>query len=861
MAYDGSVKIDSSIDGSGMAEGLEKLGSVAKKTMAVLAGLIGGVATALGTTAVAGVKYNSQMEQYITSFGTMLGGADKASSLVADLKKFAADTPFEFSDLAKGTQTLLAFGVSSNDVMSDLKMLGDVSQGNTERFDALALAFGQISSAGKMQGQDLLQLINAGFNPLQVMAQKTGKSMSELRAEMENGQISAKDVADAFKTATSAGGQFYNAMEAQSKTFSGQLSTLKDNAMQFLGDLTAGLQENLKDTALPMVNGWMDQLQAAFKSGGANGVVAAFGGVLAQAVTAMANATPQLVNMAVTLIQSFIGGLSQNTAQIANAAVNIVGALANGIVILLPQILNLAIKIVLALANGLTQHADQIVSGASQLIGALVSALIQAAPQLVDAAVKLAQAFFTALDQQHPVGTPLVTSVVAAIGAFKGFGAFSSGVKSLADFSNKINDIKNPLKDLQSNFGLIGKNTGAFGSKLKGIGGNVTDLAKNIGGGLLSGVKTLGSGISKLFSILAANPYVLVIGLIIAAVAALIILWNTNAGFRNAVTGAWNAIASTAQSVWGGIINFFTKAIPGFINSVILWFQNLPYNIGLLLGTIVGSVLRFGASMLAWVTTVLPGIIAGIINWFAQLPGNIWNWLVNVVASIGAWGVNMAQTAAVAIPALISSIGNWFAQLPGRIWNAIVGAVSMLANWGGQMFSTAQNAVSSIVNGIIGFFSNLPNDIQNIGANIVNGLWNGITGAWHVITNGVKSLTDGFVSGMKKALGIHSPSRVLRDQIGKMLPPGIAVGFEDAVPDATARMQQQLKAMTAKMQATVIAQQTVVAQGMASGYPVTQTIDNSTTKAPNVTVTGPVYFTDVGRKRANLQQLDILAGY
>ena len=176
------------------------------------------------------------MEQYITSFGTMLGSAEKAQNMISQIKKFAAETPFELPDLAKGAQTLLAFGTAEEKVLPIMKMLGDVSQGNKEKFDGLTLAFAQCQSTGKLMGQDLLQMINQGFNPLNEISKMTGKSVAQLKEEMSKGAISAEMVAAAFEHATSEGGQFYNAMEAQSKTFSGQLSTLKDNVSSFIGE-------------------------------------------------------------------------------------------------------------------------------------------------------------------------------------------------------------------------------------------------------------------------------------------------------------------------------------------------------------------------------------------------------------------------------------------------------------------------------------------------------------------------------------------------------------------------------------------------------------------------------------------------
>ena len=337
MAYDGTLKFDTSVDGGGFKNGITKIASLAKTGLKTAVTAITAVTGALSAGAAVGVKYNAQMEQYITSFGTMLGSAEKATALVNDLKEMGAKTPFETSDLAKGSQTLLAFGTAAEDLLPTLQMLGDVSQGNKERFDSLTLAFAQVGSAGKLSGQDLLQFVNAGFNPLNEICKKTGESMAEARDRMSEGGISAEEVAAAFKSATSEGGQFYRAMEAQSQTFNGQLSTLKDNVMSFIGDLTQGVTGTLKDTVLPMVNGWLGELQEAFKSGGIEGVVSALGGVLADACTRLAQAAPGVIDLAVGFIQSFVRGVIENAPKLIEAAKQIVSALVDGLVKLLPS--------------------------------------------------------------------------------------------------------------------------------------------------------------------------------------------------------------------------------------------------------------------------------------------------------------------------------------------------------------------------------------------------------------------------------------------------------------------------------------------------------------------------------------------
>lgn len=180
-----------------------------------------------------------KQEQLNIAFTTFLGSAEKAKKLLGELNKFAIITPFTPDQVNKAAQALLAFGVQGKDIIPTLKMLGDVSSGTGKDLTEMAIIFGQIRSTGRLMGQDLLQLINAGFNPLQVISEKTGKSVKILKEEMEKGLISFDMVSDAFKTATSEGGLFFNLMEAQSRSIGGVLSTIEGNFDEFLKNLFA----------------------------------------------------------------------------------------------------------------------------------------------------------------------------------------------------------------------------------------------------------------------------------------------------------------------------------------------------------------------------------------------------------------------------------------------------------------------------------------------------------------------------------------------------------------------------------------------------------------------------------------------
>jgi len=242
-----TISIGARIDGlkKGLAEAQSKLkrwsGKAAKYTKIAIGVGVAGFAAGLAGVLKKSMQLAAQFEQIKVAFTTMTGSADKAKGLIEELNEFSKATPFSPEQVMKAGRTLLAFGFQAKEVSTTLKLLGDVSAGTGKDLSEMAVIFGQIKGAGRLMGQDLLQLINAGFNPLQIMSEKTGKSMAELKKEMEKGAISFAMVEDAFKTATSAGGIFFNMMEKQSQTLSGQLSTLEGNVndlMRQFGELT-----------------------------------------------------------------------------------------------------------------------------------------------------------------------------------------------------------------------------------------------------------------------------------------------------------------------------------------------------------------------------------------------------------------------------------------------------------------------------------------------------------------------------------------------------------------------------------------------------------------------------------------------
>lgn len=240
------------IDNSGLYSGLnqaegriDQFGKYVKDTgdkigMALTAGFGGAVLKSFASEII---NVRGEMQMLESSFEVLLGGKG-VSGFMSEMKQFAVDSPLSMNGVANAAQTLLGFGIAAEKVMPTIKQIGDISMGNEDRFKSLSLAFAQMSATGKLMGQDLLQMINAGFNPLMTISEKTGKSIGELKKDMESGAISSEMVADAFASATEKGGKFYGMTQKQAEGIRGLQAQLEgglQDAYNNLGKSQEGL--------------------------------------------------------------------------------------------------------------------------------------------------------------------------------------------------------------------------------------------------------------------------------------------------------------------------------------------------------------------------------------------------------------------------------------------------------------------------------------------------------------------------------------------------------------------------------------------------------------------------------------------
>ena len=312
----------------------------------------------------------------------------------------------------------------------------------------------------------------------------------------------------------------------------------------------------------------------------------------------------------------------------------------------------------------------------------------------------------------------------------------------------------------------------------------------------------------------------------------------------------WNAIISTVDAIreWAlGLRTAAEEGITQLVTNAVTFFSELPNKIAYVIGFCLGYIIKFGIDLYTWATTKIPEFVNSVVTFMQQLPEKIWNAIISAVQKVTTWGENMKTQAVTkttqlitnvvsfmqqlpekiwnAIISAVQKVTTWgeqmrsravtaatnllnqtittLSQLPGKVWNAIVGAVQQVVNWGTQLAAKGTEAAKGLYNAVVNGVSSLPSKMAEIGSNIVSGIWNGISSGWDWLTGEVKSLAKSLLDGAKDALGIHSPSRLFRDLVGKMIPQGIGVGITAEMPTLQSDLKEELQGMTTKVAAEV----------------------------------------------------------
>lgn len=229
----------------------------------------------------------------------------------------------------------------------------------------------------------------------------------------------------------------------------------------------------------------------------------------------------------------------------------------------------------------------------------------------------------------------------------------------------------------------------------------------------------------------------------------------------------------------GALVSFFSETLPAAIQTAVQWFSDLPGKIAEFFSTIISNVASWGSNLLSGMSNAASSAITAVVNFFSELPGNIANFFATIISNVASWASSLLSGMSSGASSAIAAVANFFSELPGKIWNFLTQVIQKVAQWASDMVSKARSGMQNVVTTVTSTLQSLPSKVLSIGKNIVQGLWNGISQAGSWLWSKITGWANSILSKIKGAFGIGSPSKLMRDEVGRWLTIGMAEGIED----------------------------------------------------------------------------------
>lgn len=802
-----------------------KIGKVGTGAIATIAGGITALAAKGGFTRALNIE-NAQAK--------LKGlGHDSASvtEIMNDALASVKGTAFGLGDAATVAASLSASGVKEGGELTQvLKTVADTAQISGRSLTDIGMIFGSVAARGKLQGDDMLQLMSSGIPVLQMLGKHLNKTSAEVSDMVSDGKIDFQTFADAMKEGL--GG----AAQSAGTTFAGALANVKA-ALSRLGETAAtpvlnGLR-GLFNQAIPLIDTFTAAVKPTLEKVGAG-----LQKGLEQAIPTVTAFFDKLgKSQTVQQFASYLASLKDDLKELGSSLSGAAGAVWNVISGPLSELYNQAKGQLPAIADGFKTFLHA-VSGLLDYVSAHADSIIPLAKGIT--------AFVLASKGISAVSAGLKT----VSGGLKAISATASGVEKTAtaafDMIGKISDAGSAagaLKQLAGSFNIVKAAQSAWSAVTKAATAVQLAFSAALDANpfilVIAGITAVVAALTWFFTQTETGKQ----------------LWNS---FATWFMGIWNQISTACQPALQAIGTFITQTMSQIqqiwqtgwtLITTIL--QNVWNTIGPIIMTALTAIIT---GIQTFITTITPLLQAGIQNiqtifqTATTIISTVWNGLWNTISTVvqGAWTIittiiNTALTVIQGIIQLALAVvnGNWSAAwsaiqgIASAVWGGIQGVVSAGVGMVSGVVSAAcstirsvwaalwngvRSIVSSVWGGIVGTVSNMVGRVGSVvsgiggtvrsavsgagswlvdaGRNIIQGLINGITGMVGSLYSSITNALSGLVDKAKNALGIHSPSRVFRDEVGVMVGRGMALGIDDSAHVVSRSMDSLVSTMS-----------------------------------------------------------------
>lgn len=785
---------------------MNSIAAIARKTAAVLGGIfiIDKIKDYTREIYKAGISYDALSEQALVAWTTILGSHSEAVKMMEKITDYAAETPFSKMGVDTMAKQLANADFKGQALFDQLTKFGDMGSAFGIQEDSLkemVRQYAQVQQAQVAYTEDLNILQDRGIPIFKALGEVMGVPVSQVKKLASEGKVTAEVYNKAINSIAE---NTKGAMEGQSKTFNGMMSTLEDNLSILWGYLAQDWFEGIKSS----LSSFLPKFEEFVKLVGTDGL----SGAVSKTIPELSPLVDMLSSLG-NLLRTVIIPAFLNFGLFVSQHIGFIGALATEVGTLV-----LAFKAATIIMS-ITKFVKDL-QGAMLLLktfeatveqyGLNMAILASPITWFVGLILILVAGFIYLWNTSEGFRNFWIgmweAIKEACILAWNGISHFFTETIPNA-FKKVINFFKEDWKEIL--LFIVNPFIGAFALAYKhceGFRNFIDNLVNSIKDFFVNGFEYIKNAVSNFGTLLVTK-------------------------FKNWLDEVWI---------------LFTQTIPSWIQSIANWFSELPHHIGFALGFVVTKLIMWGVDMFNYITTNVPIWIDNITNWFAQLPSRIWTWLVDSLNKVKAWGLEMGTKSTQIASEFLVNTGTWLSQLPGRIWTYLTDSfnkvkqwgfdmgvkagqiaaeflnntidyfsklpgriwtwlsdtVSKVRTWGGDLWNAGVNSAKQLVDSVVDTVEAIPGKMLDIGRHIVEGLWQGIINAKNWFMRQVNGFFSGIVDGAKAALGIHSPARKMIP-VGDYTVQGMEVGIEKRMPNLQSNMKEKLMNLTRKMKAKV----------------------------------------------------------